>query len=72
VATLVTSFFLAELPQSDHVAVTRALHHGYLTMATLTLLSSLVFRGLRRNDGESVSKGAVTRDPAEPRRSELT
>jgi EmrB/QacA subfamily drug resistance transporter len=72
VATLVTSFFLAELPQSDHVAVTRALHHGYLTMATLTLLSSLVFRGLRRNDGESVSKGAATRDPVEPRRSELT
>jgi EmrB/QacA subfamily drug resistance transporter len=72
VATLVTSFFLADLPQSDHVAVTRALHHGYLTMATLTLLSSLVFRGLRRNDGESVSKGAATRDPVEPRRSELT
>ncbi len=34
VASLLTVFFLAELPQSDHVAVTRALHHdGYLTMA---------------------------------------
>jgi MFS family permease len=71
IATLVTSFFLAELPQSDHVAVTRALHHGYLTMATLTLLSSLVFHGLRPNDGESVSKGTAARDPAEPRQSEL-
>jgi EmrB/QacA subfamily drug resistance transporter len=70
-ATLVTSFFLAELPQSDHVAVTRALHHGYLMMATLTLLSSLVFRGLRSNDGESVSKGAAPRDAAESRHSEL-
>jgi len=70
-ATLVTSFFLAELPQSDHVAVTRALHHGYLMMATLTLLSSLVFRGLRSNDGESVSKGAAARDAAESRHSEL-
>ena len=70
-ATLVTSFFLAELPQSDHVAVTRALHHGYLMMASLTLLSSLVFRGLRRDDGESVSKGAPAREPGESRHSEL-
>ena len=70
-ATLVTAFFLAELPQSDHVAVTRALHHGYLMMATLTLLSSLAFRGLRRNDGESVSKGAAALEPAESRHSEL-
>ena len=70
-ATLVTSFFLAELPQSDHVAVTRALHHGYLMMATLTLLSSLAFWGLRKNDGESVSKGAAVREAAESRHSEL-
>jgi EmrB/QacA subfamily drug resistance transporter len=70
-ATLVTSFFLAELPQSDHVAVTRALHHGYLMMATLTLLSSLAFWGLRKNDGESVSKGAPAHEPAESRHSEL-
>jgi EmrB/QacA subfamily drug resistance transporter len=70
-ATLVTSFFLAELPQSDHVAVTRALHHGYLMMATLTLLSSLAFRGLRKDDGESVSKGAAARDTGESRHSEL-
>jgi MFS family permease len=70
-ATLVTSFFLAGLPQSDHQAVTRALHHGYLMMATLTLLSSLAFHGLRRNDGESVSKGAPARDPGESRHSEL-
>ena len=70
-ATLVTSFFLADLPQSDHVAVTRALHHGYLMMATLTLLSSLAFWGLRKNDGESVSKGAALPDPGESRHSEL-
>ena len=70
-ATLVTSFFLADLPQSDHAAVTRALHHGYLMMASLTLLSSLVFRGLRVDDGESVSKGAAAPGAGEPRPSEL-
>jgi MFS family permease len=72
VASLVTAFFLADLPQSDHVAVTRALHHGYLTMAGLTLVSSLAFWGLRKNDGESVSKGAPVPDAGEPRQSELS
>jgi MFS family permease len=71
VASLVTAFFLADLPQSDHVAVTRALHHGYLTMSALTLVSSLAFWGLRKNDGESVSKGAPV-PSAEPRQSELS
>jgi EmrB/QacA subfamily drug resistance transporter len=71
VASLVTAFFLADLPQSDHGAVTRALHHGYLTMSALTLVSSLAFWGLRKNDGESVSKGAPV-PPGEPRQSELS
>ncbi len=56
-ATLITVFYLAELPQSDHVAVTRALHHGFLTLAVVTLVSSAAFYTLRRDDGESVSKG---------------
>jgi EmrB/QacA subfamily drug resistance transporter len=72
VASLVTAFFLADLPQSDQLAVTRALHHGYLTMAGLTLVSSLAFWGLRKNDGESVSKGAPAQDAGEPRQSELS
>ena len=70
-ASLVTAFFLSDLPQSDHAAVTRALHHGYLMMAGLTLVSSLAFRALRKNDGESVSKGAPAVARGEPRSSEL-
>jgi EmrB/QacA subfamily drug resistance transporter len=72
-ASLVTVFFLADLPQSDHLAVTRALHHGYVTMAVLTLLSSGAFWWLRKNDGESVSKGAPAqaRPQGEHRQSEL-
>jgi EmrB/QacA subfamily drug resistance transporter len=57
-ASLITIFYLANLPQSDHVAVTNALHHGFLTLSVITLLSSLSFWRLRKNDGESVSKGA--------------
>jgi EmrB/QacA subfamily drug resistance transporter len=71
-ATLVTGWFLADLPQSDHLAVTHALHHGYLMMAGFTLVSSAAFRGLRGNDGESVSKGAPARPEGEPTASELS
>ena len=57
-ASLITVFYLAQLPQSDHVAVTNALHHGFLVLAAITLASSLSFWALRKDDGESVSRGA--------------
>jgi EmrB/QacA subfamily drug resistance transporter len=56
-ASLITIFYLADLPQSDQVAVTNALHHGFLTLAAITLVSSLSFWALRKDDGESVSRG---------------
>jgi hypothetical protein len=71
-ASLVTVFFLSDLPQSDHAAVTRALHHGYLMMAGLTLVSSLAFWGLRKNDGESISKGVQAVPQGAPRPSEIS
>jgi hypothetical protein len=55
--SLITAAYLAGLPQTDHAAVTRALHHGFETLALVTLASSLAFRLLRPDDGESVSKG---------------
>jgi EmrB/QacA subfamily drug resistance transporter len=58
-ASLITVFYLADLPQSDHVAVTHALHHGFLTLAVITFISSASFWYLRPNDGESVSKGVA-------------
>jgi len=58
-ASLVTSFYLADLPQSDHEAVTSALHHGFLTLAAITFASSASFWALRKDDGESVSRGAA-------------
>lgn len=57
--SLVTGFFLADLPQTDQLAVTSALHHAFLALAALTLLSSLSFWTLRPSDGESVSKGVI-------------
>jgi EmrB/QacA subfamily drug resistance transporter len=57
--SLVTAFYLADLPQTDAVAVTSALHYAFLSLAVLTLVSSLAFWTLRPDDGESVSKGRV-------------
>jgi EmrB/QacA subfamily drug resistance transporter len=55
--SLIASWYLGDLPQSDRVAVTGALHHAFLTLGGLTILSSLSFWTLRADDGESVSKG---------------
>ena len=55
--SIVTAWYLGDLPQSDKVAVTSALHHAFLTLGVMTMLSSLTFWTLRAEDGESVSKG---------------
>jgi EmrB/QacA subfamily drug resistance transporter len=54
--SLVTAWYLGDLPQSDQAAVTTALHHAFLTLGGLTMISSLSFWTLRANDGESVSR----------------
>ncbi|HSH91480.1 MAG TPA: DHA2 family efflux MFS transporter permease subunit [Ramlibacter sp.] len=55
--SLVAGWFLAGLPQTDHVLVTNALHHAFLTLSVITLVSSLTFWKLRADDGETVSRG---------------
>jgi len=66
--SLVTAWFLGRVPQTDQVMVTKALHHAFIALALMTMVSSLVFARLRRSDGESISKGktatAVAQDPA--------
>ncbi len=57
--SLVTAWFLDGLPQSDKLAITTALHHAFLTLGVMTMLSSVTFWSLRANDGESVSRGVA-------------
>ncbi|MDO9316216.1 MAG: DHA2 family efflux MFS transporter permease subunit [Burkholderiaceae bacterium] len=65
-ATLVAGWYLGDLPQTDRVAVTDALHNAFLTLGAVTILSSLSFWTLQPGDGDSVSKGLPEReDPAE-------
>jgi hypothetical protein len=53
--SLVTAWYLSDLPQSNQLAVTGALHYAFLTLGGLTMLSSLSFWTLRAKDGESIS-----------------
>jgi EmrB/QacA subfamily drug resistance transporter len=67
--SLVTAWYLGRVPQTNQLMVTSALHHAFLTLAITTMLSSVVFWRLRRNDGESISRGkqrlqqATAQDP---------
>ncbi|MES2352500.1 MAG: DHA2 family efflux MFS transporter permease subunit [Pseudomonadota bacterium] len=56
--SLVTGWFLGDLPQSNRIALTGALHHAFIALAVLTILSSLTFWSLRKEDGESISRGS--------------
>ena len=60
--SLVAGWYLGDLPQTDQLAVTRALHHTFVTVGVLTILSSLSFWTLRKTDGENVSRGRVSVD----------
>jgi len=54
--SLVTAYYLAELPQSNPAAVLGALHSAFLTLAVMTAISSLSFWSLRAGDGENISR----------------
>ena len=64
IGTLVTAWFLGDVPQSDRAMVTGALHNAFVALSVVTILSSLAFWSLRREDGESISKGASVKPPA--------
>jgi MFS family permease len=58
--SLIAAWYLGDVPQTDQRAVTSALHHAFLTLGCLTILSSLSFWTLRHSDGESVSRGSLS------------
>lgn len=59
--SLITAWFLGNVPQTNQPMVANALHHAFVALSVLTVCSSAVFWGLRRNDGESISRGAKRR-----------
>jgi MFS family permease len=61
--TLVTAWFLGDVPQTNREMITGALHNAFVALSVVTILSSLAFWTLRREDGESISKGAKVAPP---------
>ena len=57
--SLIAGWYLGNLPQTDQLAVTGALHKTFLTVGALTMLSSLSFWTLRPGDGDNVSRRGV-------------
>ena len=55
-ASLVAEVFLRHVDQHDPTQVIPALHHAFLAMGVLTIASTVVFRGLKRDDGDNVSR----------------
>jgi EmrB/QacA subfamily drug resistance transporter len=63
--SLVAAYYLGEVPQTNQGMVTSALHSAFVALSVVTILSSLAFWTLKRNDGESISQGGKV-VPAEP------
>jgi EmrB/QacA subfamily drug resistance transporter len=61
--SLVTGWYLGNIPQTDRLAVTSALHHAFLTLGAVTIVSSLSFWALRPHDGDAVSQ--ASQEPGE-------
>ena len=55
--SLIAGWFLGNVPQTDALAVTAALHRTFITVGVLTMVSSLAFRTLKPSDGDNVSRG---------------
>lgn len=62
--SLVTAWYLGDFPQSNHLAVTSALHHAFFTLGFLTLISAFSFLSLTNDDGETISRGKLRGEPA--------
>lgn len=53
--SLLAGWYLGNLPQTDQVAVIRALHAAFITLGAATIMSSLTFWTLRSGDGHALT-----------------
>jgi EmrB/QacA subfamily drug resistance transporter len=53
--SVVAAWFLHGVPTSDHAALISALHHAFIAIGALTILSTLSFIGLKSTDGINIS-----------------
>ena len=58
-ASLVTVFFLPDRYRSDPAEFISGVHRAFFVLGGITLLSTVVFRGLKAGDGDAVSQRTV-------------
>ena len=56
-ASLVTAFFVPDRHTSDAGQFIHGVHRAFLVLGGMTILSTIVFRGLKKGDGDAVSSG---------------
>jgi MFS family permease len=58
-AGLATAFFVPERLRSNPAGMIHGIHEAFLALGAYTMVSTLVFRRLRRDDGDNVSQHKV-------------
>jgi EmrB/QacA subfamily drug resistance transporter len=56
-ASLVTAFFIPDRHTSNATLFIHGVHHAFFVLGGMTILSTIVFRGLEKGDGDTVSQG---------------
>ncbi len=56
-ASLVTAFFLPDRYRSNPLQFIHGIHRAFFVLGGMTILSTIVFRELKRGDGDAVSQG---------------
>lgn len=57
-ASLVTAFFIPDHARSNPAQFIQGIHKAFFVLGGMTLLSTIVFSGLKKGDGNSVSQGS--------------
>jgi len=55
-ASLVTAFFIPDRSGSNPTQFINGIHHAFLIFGAMTIVSTIVFRKLKRDDGQAVSQ----------------
>jgi EmrB/QacA subfamily drug resistance transporter len=56
IASLTTALFVPDRFHSNSAEMIHGIHRGLIALGALTIISTLVFRGLKRGDGDAVSQ----------------
>jgi hypothetical protein len=59
IAGLTTAFFVTGRAYSDPLLMIHGIHKAFLCLGALTLVSTVVFTGLKRQDGSAVSEHKI-------------